>query len=84
LKVYYFTAPWCQPCKQFGPTMDIVQSKLAMDYEKVNIQDNTEYIEKFNLGSVPTVLVAKDGVEVGRMLGATTEDVVMSFIGKYA
>ena len=63
--------------------MDEVKSKINVDFEKVDIQENTEYIDTFNIGSVPTVMVVKDGVEVNRMLGATTEDVVMRFIGEY-
>lgn len=84
MKVYYFTAPWCQPCKRFGPIMDEVKSKISADFEKVDIQENSEYINTFNIGSVPTVLLVKDGKEVNRMLGATTEEVVMNFIGQYA
>ena len=64
--------------------MDEFKAKINVDFEKVDIQENSQYIDTFNIGSVPTVMVVKDGVEVNRMLGATTEQVVMDFIGQYA
>lgn len=64
--------------------MDDVSQSFDMEYEKVNIQDNPQYIDTFNIGSVPTVLLVKDGQEINRMLGATTADVVRKFIGDYA
>jgi len=64
--------------------MDEVKSKINVDFEKVDIQENSQYIDTFNIGSVPTVMVVQDGKEVNRMLGATTADVVMNFIGQYA
>lgn len=64
--------------------MDEVKAKINVDFEKVDINENMEYVGKFNLGSVPTVLITMDDMEVDRMLGATTEEAVMNFIGQYA
>jgi len=65
-KLYYFSAPWCGPCRMLGPTMD----KSGLAFTKVNVDDDTELAAKYGVRSVPTLLVVDNaGEEVKRLVG---------------
>jgi len=67
-KFIYFSAPWCGPCKTYGPII----SQLQVSVEKINIDETKELAMQFNVRSVPTTILVKDGVEVWRNVGITT------------
>jgi thioredoxin 1 len=64
-------APWCPPCVALAPTIE----ELATDYAgrvtvaKLNIDDNSETPDKFEVSSIPTLLFFKDGALVERVVG---------------
>jgi thioredoxin 1 len=70
-----FWAEWCGPCKMIGPLIE----ELATEYEgkatiaKVNIDNEGELAAKFNVSSIPTLLVIKDGEETKRFVGVTAK-----------
>ena len=70
-----FWAEWCGPCKMIGPLIE----ELATEYEgkatvaKVNIDDEGALAEKFNVSSIPTLLVLKDGEVTQRFVGVTSK-----------
>ncbi len=67
----YFFAPWCGPCKLAGPVID----ELADEYKgkvvigKVNVDEEKELAQKYNVMGVPTVIMFKDGKEAERKVG---------------
>ena len=67
-----FWASWCSPCKAVSP---IIES-LAEEYSgkvtvgKVNIEDETELADRFNIMSIPTVILFDNGRERERLTGA--------------
>ncbi len=67
-----FWAEWCGPCRMIGPIVD----ELAKEYEgkakftKVNVDDNPEISMKFNIRSIPTLLIFKGGKVVDQIIGA--------------
>ena len=67
-----FLAPWCGPCKTVAPHLDAI----ATDYDgrvkvvKVNIDDEREVAEKYDIRSIPTLLFFKDGKVVDQVVGA--------------
>jgi thioredoxin-like negative regulator of GroEL len=77
-KIFYFTAPWCEPCQVLGPIMDRVSGQLPV--EKVNIDYEMERARSANVGSVPTVILTENGQEVRRFTGARSYEQVMQFI----
>jgi thioredoxin 1 len=77
-KIFYFTAPWCEPCQVLGPIMDRVSGQLPV--EKVNIDYEMERARSANVGSVPTVILVENGQEVRRFTGMRSYEQVMQFI----
>jgi thioredoxin 1 len=77
-KIFYFTAPWCQPCQVLGPIMDKVASQMPV--EKINIDYEIDRARSANVGSVPTVILVENGQEVRRFTGARSYEQVMQFI----
>ena len=77
-KLFYFTAPWCQPCQVLGPIMDQVAGQIPV--EKVNIDYEMDRARTVNVSSVPTVILVENGQEVRRFVGARSYEQVMQFI----
>ncbi len=67
-----FWAEWCGPCKMIAPTLAEIASeqkgKLAIG--KLNVDDNPDTARRFDVMSIPTLLVFKDGQQVKRIVGA--------------
>ena len=75
-KILYFSAPWCGPCKQFGPVMDRI-SQTGILVEKVNIDNVPALAAAYNVRSVPTVVVVdRSGNEINRSVGMLSESQV--------
>ena len=77
-QIFYFTAPWCEPCQVLGPIMDKVSKQVRV--EKVNIDYEMDRARGANVGSVPTVILVENGQEVRRFTGARSYEQVMQFI----
>lgn len=66
-----FWAPWCGPCKMFAPTLakfaDASEGKVVVG--KVNVDEEQELAMKFNISSIPSLLVFKNGEVAARKVG---------------
>lgn len=66
-----FWAPWCGPCKMAEPVLE----ELSEDYKeklliaKINVDDNPNSAQRYDVMSIPTTILYKDGQEVGRQIG---------------
>ncbi|MEI6570133.1 MAG: thioredoxin [Actinomycetes bacterium] len=67
-----FWAEWCGPCKMVAPILDEIADEHAGKFTigKLNIDDNPEAARRFDVMSIPTMLVFQDGVPVKRIVGA--------------
>ena len=77
-QLFYFTADWCQPCQVLGPIMDKVSQQISV--EKINVDYETDRTRAANVSSVPTVVLAQNGQEIRRFVGAKSFEQVMQFI----
>lgn len=77
-KLFYFTAPWCGPCKMLGPVMDEVAKNIPV--EKINIDYESDRARAANVSSVPTVVLTENGQEIRRFVGARSQQQIMEFI----
>jgi thioredoxin 1 len=77
-QLWYFSADWCGPCKQFGPTMDRVASK-GISVKKLNVDYTPDALTKFGIKSVPTVILVENEQEVRRFVGVKSEQQVIEW-----
>lgn len=70
-----FWAPWCGPCKMLAPVLEAIDLELdgQVEIKKINTDENRETAEKFDIMSIPTMIVFKDGKPV---------DTIIGFVGK--
>lgn len=78
-----FYATWCNPCKMLAPVFEEVSNEVeGVAFGKVNIDENMELTVKYNITTVPTVLVLKDGIEVDRTVGFIPKEKLKSMVIK--
>jgi thioredoxin 1 len=67
-----FWAEWCGPCKQIEPVLDEIakENEGRLRVGKVNVDDNLEIVRRFEVMSVPTLILFKDGTPQLRLVGA--------------
>jgi thioredoxin 1 len=67
-----FWAEWCGPCKMIAPILEEIASENAgkVQIAKLNVDDNPELARRFDVMSIPTLIVFKDGEVTKRMVGA--------------
>jgi len=64
-------APWCGPCRIIGPVMDQLAAESQGQYRitKLNVDDNPQVASRFQIASIPTMLIFKDGKLIERLVG---------------
>lgn len=81
LRLLYFTATWCAPCRAFGPIADRVLSEFSdIDYQKIDVDSSPELTQKYFITSVPTLIVEKNGILLDRKSGAMSQLELTKFI----
>lgn len=67
-----FWAPWCPPCRVIAPHLEALAETYAgqMTVAKLNVDDHPELQGAFGVFGLPTIILFKDGKEVGRVIGA--------------
>jgi thioredoxin 1 len=78
-KIFLFTAEWCPGCKTLEPVMDRVRD-AGVTVEKINIDYESDRARAANVMSIPTVVLAENGQEIKRFVGAKTYEQVLEFI----
>ena len=69
-----FYADWCGPCKMQSPVVDqIAEERADIKVGKVNVDDNPELAEKYEIMSIPTLLVIKNGAVAKQFVGLTSK-----------
>ena len=85
-----FWAPWCGPCRVMEPILDelAVQHQGHVKFTKMNVDDNQETATRFDILSIPTLLVFKGGEVQKKLIGAIPrrrlEDELSSWTGTAA
>ena len=71
-----FWAEWCGPCKMIAPVIEELSTELQgkMKVGKVNVDEEQDLAAQFNVMSIPTLLVFKDGKPVDQIVGAMPKD----------
>lgn len=80
-----FWAPWCGPCKMVAPILD----KFAREYDgkvliaKVNTDENPEWMTKYGIQGIPTMLFIANGKIVHRQVGALPERMLRDVVSQF-
>jgi len=71
-------APWCPPCSMLAPIIDSLAKKYVgkIVFGKLNVDENKEIAQKYEVMSIPTLLVLKNGKLVDRIVGAMPESLL--------
>jgi len=74
-----FWAPWCGPCKMVAPVLnEIAETETGSTIGKVNVDHNQDLAKRYKVRNIPTMLIFKNGVEVGRIVGVKTRKAILN------
>lgn len=78
-------APWCGPCQAIGPTIEelCIQYAGKVFVGKLNVDENPQIAEQFQIYSIPTMLIMKKGKEVDRIVGLCPKNHIESVLKKH-
>ena len=77
-----FWAEWCGPCRMVGPALEQVAKIMAdkVKVTKLNVDENQEIAMRYNVQSIPSLLLFKGGKELARTIGAAPKETYLKFI----
>ncbi|GAB4457764.1 MAG: hypothetical protein Fur0028_12180 [Bacteroidales bacterium] len=84
ISVVDFWAEWCMPCKLMMPVLNELAAdpNLPIKVYKVNVDQQRSLAAKYNIRSIPSLIIFKNGKEVKRLVGAKTKDLIVKEIQK--
>ena len=79
-------APWCGPCRMIGPIMEQLAAESSGRYKiaKLNVDENPRIAAQFQIQSIPTMLIFKDGKLVDRLVGAQPKPAIVERLARAA
>jgi thioredoxin 1 len=77
-----FWASWCAPCRMMAPVLNEVAEELTGNAHvgKVNIEQYQSLAQKYNVRSIPTLILFKNGTEVNRFIGIKSKEFLLKQI----
>ena len=73
-----FWASWCGPCRMMSPIIDeIANENKELKVCKVNVDEEQEIAKQFNIMSIPTIVVLKDGKFINKVVGVVDKSEVL-------
>ena len=77
-----FNADWCGPCRMLRPTLEEISNENKdIKVVSINIDSEDELAEKYNVSSIPCLVLFDKGVEIKRNIGLVSKDVINDMIG---
>ena len=80
-----FWAEWCGPCKMITPILEELASEQAgkITVAKLNVDENPDLAMRYNVMSIPTLLVFKDGEVAKRLVGAKPKSALLQELSEF-
>jgi len=82
IKFLDFYADWCGPCKIMAPVFEEIEDNYQgrIEFQRVDVEAESELASKFNIMSIPTFVVLKDDKEIDRKTGAMPKEMLKSWL----
>ena len=77
-KILRFTASWCQPCKNLVKQLEEIDTGLPIEVFDIDV--DTELAMDYGIRSVPTLVIVEENIEVKRMTGLVTKEILKNWI----
>ena len=78
-----FNADWCGPCKMLAPVIDeLAEEHPEIKVVSVNIDDEEDLADEYDVFSIPCLVVFKGGEEADRSVGGRSKDEILEMIGE--
>jgi thioredoxin 2 len=80
-----FWAEWCAPCRMTAPVLDAVAGEKAGQIKilKINVDQNPATAEQYNIRSIPTLVLFKNGQPVETLIGAMSKNALLERLGSH-
>lgn len=80
-----FWAEWCGPCRMVSPIIEDIETEYdgKAVVGKVNVDEEAELALRYNIVSIPTVMIFKNGEEAEKIIGASSQDEYEEALEKY-
>jgi thioredoxin len=80
-----FYADWCGPCKMMAPIFEEVEKAYEgkVEFKKVDVEAEDTEASKYQVMSIPTFVILKDGKEVDRRMGAMPKEMLTGWIDEH-
>lgn len=77
-----FWASWCGPCQMIAPIVEEISNELSERIEvgKINVDEQPEIAIKYDVMSIPTLILFKDGKVVNTIIGYHSKEEILDFI----
>ena len=77
-----FWASWCGPCRMMSPVIDKIAEEMGDKVKvcKVNVDENHELAEKYEIMTIPAFLIIKNGTETARTIGVQPKEDILKLI----
>ena len=76
-----FWATWCGPCRMLSPIVDQLSEEMkTLKFGSVNVDEQQELSEKYEVASIPTLLLIKNGKVIANRVGATSKENLREWI----
>lgn len=76
-----FNADWCGPCRMLRPILEELDND-KIKIVSINIDNNDELTEKYNVSSIPCLILFDKGVEIKRNIGFISKEEIIKMIGE--
>lgn len=81
-----FWASWCRPCMMQGPVIEEIANESKdsnLKICKLNVDDNRAIARQFEVSSIPTLIIFKNGKKVDQLVGLSSKELILSTLKKY-
>jgi len=80
-----FWAVWCGPCKMIAPELKKLSEEKSGELKigRLNVDDNRDIAIKYDISSIPTLLLFKNGEVVKKLIGAMSKDKILTEISQF-